>query len=93
MQDAYRRQEMRLTPVLARMELAGFLFHSETMYEQRKAMHRKKRALEEVGWRLAGREFNWSSAKDVGAVLFDQVRAAGSGCRVAAAQAAAQAAA
>ena len=67
-------QEMALGPVLARMELTGFCVTPAPLVRDRRDMRTKLHALEGDGHALIGRSFDWASAKDVGRVLFDELR-------------------
>ena len=70
----FEQNEMPLAPVLARMELCGFRVETDPLEAHRIAMARKETALVAEGNRLACREFNWKSSKDVGHVIFEVLK-------------------
>ena len=66
--------EMPLVPVLAEMEEAGVLIDTEGLKETSKLFTEQMLALEKEIHSLAGFDFNISSPKQVGEVLFDHLK-------------------
>ena len=73
--DGFEQLEMQLPPVLARMELAGFRLSTRQLEIDRAEIFAKLEAIEmDARDILGGRSFVWGSDKEVGRVLFDQLR-------------------
>ena len=70
----YREIERPLTPVLARMELAGIRVDIPYLKEMSARMDRDLRALEERIWAEAGEEFNVNSPVKLGQILFEKMK-------------------
>ena len=66
--------EMPLMPVLAEMEEAGVMIDTEGLKETSRLFTEQMLALEQEIHSLAGMDFNISSPKQVGEVLFDTLR-------------------
>ena len=66
--------EMPLVPVLAYMEKNGVRIDTEALKETSKHFTIRMREIEEEIYKLAGMEFNVSSPKQVGEVLFDRLK-------------------
>ena len=66
--------EMPLMPVLAEMEMNGVLIDTNSLKETSKLFTERMLALEQEIYRLAGEEFNISSPKQVGDILFDKLK-------------------
>lgn len=66
--------EMPLMPVLASMELGGVRIDTESLAETSNILTKRMNDLELRIHSLAGREFNVSSPKQVGEVLFDEMK-------------------
>lgn len=66
--------EMPLMPVLAEMEEAGVMIDTEGLKETSKLFTQQMLAFEKEIHTLAGTDFNISSPKQVGEVLFDQLK-------------------
>ena len=66
--------EMPLMPVLAEMEEAGVMIDTEGLKETSRLFTQQMLALEQEIHALAGTDFNISSPKQVGEVLFDTLR-------------------
>ncbi|GAB2714840.1 DNA polymerase I [Halomonas garicola] len=64
--------ELPLIPVLSRMERAGVALDVERLHAQSKALETRIHELEQKAFELAGREFNLSSPKQLGEILFDE---------------------
>ncbi|HEY7113934.1 MAG TPA: DNA polymerase I [Thermoanaerobaculia bacterium] len=73
LEKIYREIERPLTPVLARMELAGVAVDVAFLNEMSKRMDRDLRDLERRIWELAGEEFNVNSPVKLGQVLFEKL--------------------
>lgn len=66
--------EMPLMPVLASMELGGVRIDTESLAETSNILTARMNEIERRIHDLAGREFNVSSPKQVGEVLFDEMK-------------------
>ena len=74
LEKIYREIERPLTPVLARMELAGIAVDIPYLAEMSVRMERGLRALEEKIWAEAGEQFNVNSPVKLGQVLFEKMK-------------------
>ncbi len=72
--DLFVEIEMPLMPVLAEMEEAGVLIDTEGLKETSKLFTQQLQSLEQEIHALAGMNFNISSPKQVGEVLFDVLK-------------------
>ncbi len=75
--DAYRlysEVEMPLMLVLAKMEIEGFPLHQEVLEDYGREFAAKRNHWQKEVYRLAGKEFNINSPKQVGEVLFDDLK-------------------
>ena len=66
--------EMPLVPVLAEMEMNGVRLDTEALQETSKLFTERMLELEHHIYELAGQEFNISSPKQVGDILFGQMK-------------------
>jgi DNA polymerase-1 len=73
----YETLERPLVPVLARMEMAGVQVDRETLSRMSGAFAQKMLALEAEIQALAGRPFNVGSPKQLGEILFDEMKLPG----------------
>ena len=73
MLGVYETIERPLIPVIARMELAGVKVDPAVLREMSADFGKKLVALEAEIHKMAGREFNVASPKQVGEVLFDEL--------------------
>ena len=73
MEKLYYEIELPLCPVLAEMEREGFLVDKDALREFGESMTGTIDALQKSIWEKAGGEFNISSPKQLGAVLFDKL--------------------
>jgi DNA polymerase-1 len=64
--------ELPLIPVLSRMERAGVSLDVERLHNQNRELETRIHELEIQAFELAGREFNLSSPKQLGEILFDE---------------------
>jgi DNA polymerase I len=69
----YRDIERPLTPVLARMEIAGVAIDVPLLREISIRMDRELKALEQKIWAEAGEEFNVNSPVKLGQILFEKL--------------------
>jgi len=69
----YNDIERPLTPVLARMELAGVAIDVPLLRETSVRMERELRELEQKIWAEAGEEFNVNSPVKLGQILFEKL--------------------
>ncbi|MDQ5856959.1 MAG: DNA polymerase, partial [Acidobacteriota bacterium] len=74
LEKIYREIERPLTPVLARMELAGIAVDIPYLREMSVRMDRDLRALEEKIWQEAGEQFNVNSPVKLGQILFEKMK-------------------
>ncbi|TNY28166.1 DNA polymerase I, partial [Thermomonas haemolytica] len=70
----YRDIEMPLVPVLARIEDNGVMIDVEELRRQSADLSRRMLALQQRATALAGRSFNLDSPKQLGALLFDELK-------------------
>jgi DNA polymerase-1 len=70
----YREIERPLTPVLARMELAGVAIDIPLLRQISVRMETDLRALEQKIWAEAGEEFNVNSPVKLGQILFEKLK-------------------
>lgn len=70
----YETMELPLIPVLAQMEQAGVALDVEHLRQLSTSLGTQLQVLEEKIWRLAGREFNINSPKQLSTVLFDDLQ-------------------
>ncbi len=69
----YEQMERRLIPVLLEMERAGVKVDSDELRRMSADFAQRMAGMEHAIHRLAGREFNLGSAKQLGEVLFDEM--------------------
>jgi DNA polymerase-1 len=74
----YEQLERRLLPVLLEMERAGIRVDAEDLRRMSLDFEQRMAAIETEIHRLAGRAFNVGSAKQLGEVLFDEMKLGGS---------------
>ena len=72
--DVFEKIEMPLMPVLAKMELNGVVLDTEGLKETGNLFTERLEALETEVYKLAGHEFTITSPKQVGEVLFDELK-------------------
>ncbi|GHS96969.1 DNA polymerase I [Bacteroidia bacterium] len=77
--NLYEHCDRPLMRVLFDMERAGVMVDQSKLAALSVALHEKLRVLESEIWRLSGREFNISSPKQLGEVLFDELKLASGG--------------
>lgn len=70
----FEEVEMPLIPVLAAMEQEGVRLDTHVLAEQSQKLNTKLLDIEHEIYALAGHEFNVNSTKQVGEVLFDELR-------------------
>jgi DNA polymerase-1 len=73
LEKVYREIERPLTPVLARMELAGIAIDAPLLNEMSGRMEKDLRSLEQKIWEEAGEEFNVNSPVQLGTILFEKL--------------------
>ncbi|MBW8313063.1 MAG: DNA polymerase I [Rhizobium sp.] len=74
LEKVYREIEMPLVPVLARMEAAGVLVDVAELKRQSADLGRRMLAAQQRAHEIAGRAFNLDSPKQLGALLFDELK-------------------
>lgn len=72
--SVYRDIEMPLVPVLARVEANGVLVDADELRRQTADLGRRMLAAQQKATELAGRSFNLDSPKQLGALLFDELK-------------------
>ncbi|MDP5070821.1 MAG: DNA polymerase I [Congregibacter sp.] len=66
--------ELPLVPVLSRMERCGALLDEERLWEHSRELGQRLQALEEEAHNVAGQVFNLGSPKQLGQILFEQLK-------------------
>ena len=74
LQGVYRDIEMPLVPVLARVEANGVMIDADELRRQSSDLSRRMLAAQQQASDLAGRSFNLDSPKQLGALLFDELK-------------------
>jgi DNA polymerase-1 len=74
LQRVYRDIEMPLVEVLARVEANGVLIDGAELRRQSSDLSRRMLAAQKRAFELAGRHFNLDSPKQLGALLFDELK-------------------
>jgi DNA polymerase-1 len=72
--QVYREIEMPLVPVLARIENNGVLIDVAELRRQSADLSRRMLAAQQQAYTLAGRSFNLDSPKQLGALLFEELK-------------------
>ena len=73
-EDLFYNLEMPLMPVLAEMEMNGVCLDTESLKETSDILTRRMLELEQRIYELAGQQFNIASPKQVGDILFSQMK-------------------
>lgn len=73
-EELFYEIEMPLVPVLAEMEMNGVLLDTDALQETSKLFTERMLELESHIYELAGQQFNISSPKQVGDILFGQMK-------------------
>lgn len=74
LEDLYRQVELPLSQVLAVMELQGVYVDRDTLIEMQAELEQRLSAIMEAIYAAAGQKFNLNSPKQLGKVLFDDLR-------------------
>ena len=74
LQAVYRDIEMPLVPVLTRMEATGVLVDADELRRQSGDLSQRMMAAQKRAHEIAGRAFNLDSPKQLGALLFDELK-------------------
>ncbi len=74
LQSVYRDIELPLVPVLARVEENGVLIDVAELRRQSADLSRRMLETQQRAYALAGRSFNLDSPKQLGALLFDELK-------------------
>jgi DNA polymerase-1 len=74
LQRVYREIEMPLVPVLARMEANGVLIDASELRRQSVDLSQRMLAAQQRATEIAGRIFNLDSPKQLGALLFEELK-------------------
>lgn len=72
--DLFYNIEMPLVPVLAEMEMNGVLLDTKALAETSRTLTDRMKQIEQNIYKLAGHEFNIASPKQVGEVLFGEMK-------------------
>lgn len=72
--DLFRVIEMPLVPVLADMEMEGVCLDTDSLAETNKQFNKRLAEIESSIYELAGQQFNISSPRQVGDILFGKLR-------------------
>ncbi len=72
--SVYREIEMPLVPVLARVEANGVMIDAAELRRQSADLSRRMLAAQQQATELAGRSFNLDSPRQLGALLFDELK-------------------
>ena len=73
-EDLFYNIEMPLVPVLAEMETYGVLLDTDALAETSKVLTSRMTQIEQDIYKLAGHQFNIASPKQVGEVLFGEMK-------------------
>ncbi|MGH8108709.1 MAG: DNA polymerase I [Arenimonas sp.] len=73
-EKVYREIEMPLVPVLTRMEANGILIDATELKRQSADLTQRMHATQQRAFEIANRSFNLDSPKQVGALLFDELK-------------------
>ena len=73
-EDLFYNIEMPLVPVLAEMEMTGVRLDTDALAETSKVLTKRMHQIEQNIYGLAGHEFNIASPKQVGEVLFGEMK-------------------
>ena len=73
-EDLFYDIEMPLMPVLAEMEMNGVCLNTESLKETSNIFNSRLKEIEHRIYELAGHSFNIASPKQVGTVLFDELK-------------------
>lgn len=73
-EDLFHNIEMPLVPVLAEMEMTGVRLDTDALAETSKVLTERMHQIEQNIYGLAGHEFNIASPKQVGEVLFGEMK-------------------
>jgi DNA polymerase-1 len=74
LQRVYREIEMPLVPVLERVESNGVKIDTDELRRQSEDLSRRMLTLQQQATELAGRAFSMDSPKQLGALLFDELK-------------------
>jgi DNA polymerase I len=74
LEKVYHDIEMPLVPVLTRMEANGILIDAVELKRQSADLTQRMHAAQQQAYALANRSFNLDSPKQVGALLFDELK-------------------
>ncbi|WP_266160821.1 DNA polymerase I [Dyella silvatica] len=73
LRKVYEEIEIPVVPVLAGMEQQGVLIDVSVLRLQSQQLGKRMLELQQQAWRVAGREFNLDSPKQLQAILFDEL--------------------
>jgi len=74
LEKVYREIEMPLVPVLTRMEANGILIDATELKRQTADLTQRMHATQQRAYEIANRSFNLDSPKQVGALLFEELK-------------------
>lgn len=70
----YKEIELPLIPIISRMEKIGIKIDKKYLNNLSKEYHNELNKIEKEIWSYAGREFNINSPKQLGEILFDEIK-------------------
>lgn len=70
----YENCDLPLMPILLKMERKGVLVNKTGLLQLSNIFHNQLTQLESEIWKMAGHEFNIASPKQLGAILFDELK-------------------
>ncbi|MFW0097564.1 MAG: DNA polymerase I [Coxiella endosymbiont of Haemaphysalis qinghaiensis] len=74
LKEVFEVIEMPLVPILMQMEMHGVLIDAQMLRSQSYELKQRIRQLEQEAYRLAGREFNLSSPKQLQNIFFNELK-------------------
>ncbi len=79
--EVYEKIELPLIPILERLNQRGILIDQKHLEKLSKDSHEELTKLESEIYKLAGREFNINSPKQLGEILFDELKLTAKGLK------------
>ena len=70
----YREIELPIVPIIEKMEKTGIKIDVDYLDKLSKEYHKELELIEKEIWSYAGREFNINSPKQLGEILFDEIK-------------------
>jgi DNA polymerase-1 len=79
--DVYYNIELPIVPIIKEAEDRGLLIDTKHLKKMSEVYHKKLSGLEAEIWKMAGEEFNVNSSKQLGVVLFDNMKLTAKGLK------------